>query len=127
HKRRVLIRPIKDEYAKAIIDLDKILALAPEQSMFTLRGHARRMEGQCAKALEDFQEALRLAPDDAERFTDLARLHATCDDDQLRDAKRAIELGTKACALSGWRSTRALDALAIAYAADGDFENAVTW
>jgi tetratricopeptide (TPR) repeat protein len=39
----------------------------------------------------------------------------------------AVEFATKACALSDWKSSIDLQALAAAYAEAGDFPNAVKW
>jgi serine/threonine-protein kinase len=60
-------------------------------------------------------------------YDSLARLLATCPDDKVRDGNRAIEYATKACEWTAWKNPMYLDTLAAAYAAAGQFENAVRY
>jgi tetratricopeptide (TPR) repeat protein len=54
-------------------------------------------------AVADYSQAIRLSPDHASAYCGLAWVLATCPKDELRDGKRAVELATKACELSGWK------------------------
>jgi hypothetical protein len=45
----------------------------------------------------------------------------------MRDGKRAVQLGTKACELSNWKSSVHLATLAAAHSECGDFSEAVKW
>lgn len=54
----------------------------------------------------------------------LARLLATSDDPQVRDAPRAVRLALDVCERTHDADPRALDTLAAAYAANGQFEQA---
>jgi len=47
-----------------------------------------------------------------------------CLDKTIRDAKRAIAAGTKACELTNWKEAGYLDILAAAYAAAGQYADA---
>jgi len=52
---------------------------------------------------------------------------ATDPDPKIRDPKKALELAQAACDLSGGKNAPALDTLAVAFAANGDFDSALRW
>lgn len=52
---------------------------------------------------------------------------ATDPDPKIRNPKKALEFAQKACDLSGGKNAPALDTLAVAYAATGDFDSAIRW
>jgi tetratricopeptide (TPR) repeat protein len=83
--------------------------------------------GEYGKAIADYEQAIRLAPDDGDGYTSLAWLLATCVKDEVRDGKRAVQLATKACELSKWKDADCVGTLAAAHAECGDFAEAVKW
>jgi len=52
---------------------------------------------------------------------------ATCTKDSVRDGKKAVEYGTKACELSKWKIATIVGTLAGCYAECGDFKEAIKW
>jgi serine/threonine-protein kinase len=52
---------------------------------------------------------------------------ATCQRENCRDGKKAIEYARRAAELSEWKNPEFLDTLAAAYAADGNFTEAIKW
>ncbi len=52
---------------------------------------------------------------------------STTTKDELRDGKRALEFGLKACEATEYKEAHILSTLAAAYAESGDFENARKW
>ena len=58
-------------------------------------------------------------------MNNLAWILSTCADASLRDGKRAVELATHACELTGRKNAWLLDTLAAAFAETGDFKAAV--
>jgi tetratricopeptide (TPR) repeat protein len=88
-------------------------------------GSVFRSRGSFSDAIDQFREAVRLKPDWIPAGTSLAWLLATAPDAALRDANQAIRLAERAVDLSGRRDAGALDVLAAACAAAGEFDRAV--
>jgi tetratricopeptide (TPR) repeat protein len=84
-------------------------------------------KGEFKKALGDFEEAVRIQPDDVYSLQSLARLLAACSDDVIRDGSRAIKLSTTLCEQSQWKNGEHLETLAAGYAEGGRFDDAVKW
>jgi spermidine synthase len=77
------------------------------------------------EALVQLNAALRLAPDNPNILAEVARILAAHPDANKRNAQQAIQLAEKAWKLTGQRAPQAGDALAIAYASAGKYEQAV--
>jgi tetratricopeptide (TPR) repeat protein len=91
------------------------------------RGDALLSVGKHADAVKDYDEALKLDPEDTGVLNNLAWVLATSPDDPVRNAERSIELGTKACELTKYQKPHILSTLAAGYAEKGDFETAKKW
>src|SRR5262249_16872602 len=83
--------------------------------------------GEYDKALADFNQALRIKPNDARACNNLAYLQATCPDSRYRDGQAAFRNANKAYQLSGGKEWDIVDTLAAAYAESGDSEKAREW
>ncbi len=86
---------------------------------------ALTMTGQLDKALEHFREAVRLKPDYLEPLNRMARILAMHPEPKLRDPNQAIELAKRAAELTGHKDATILETLAAAYAAAGQFDQAL--
>jgi tetratricopeptide (TPR) repeat protein len=116
------------DYDTAIAEFTEVIRLDPTaDAAYHNRANAYADKKEYAKAVADYEQAIRLAPDDPTGHTDLAWLLATCPDAEVRDGKRAVELATRACQLSGWRDANDLENLAAGYAECGQFDKAVRW
>jgi tetratricopeptide (TPR) repeat protein len=91
------------------------------------RADALLSVGQHADAVKDYDEALKLDPEDTHVLNNLAWVLATSPEDDVRNAKRSIELGLKACELTKYEKPHILSTLAAGYAEKGDFETAKKW
>ena len=67
------------------------------------------------------------AVEHAKFLNSAAWILATDPNPELRDPKTALEFAKKACDLTGGKNAPALDTLAVAYAANGDFDSALRW
>jgi tetratricopeptide (TPR) repeat protein len=91
------------------------------------RGDALLSVGKHADAVKDYDEAIKLDPDDTGVLNNLAWVLATSPDDPVRNADRSIEIGTKACELTKYQKPHILSTLAAGYAEKGDWETAKKW
>jgi tetratricopeptide (TPR) repeat protein len=118
----------KKQSAKAIEVYSKYLEKEPENGEFLRgRGDAYTNIGKINEALADYEKAYKIDPKDSGLLNNLAWLLATAPEEKLRNGKRALELATQACELTGYKMPHILSTLAAAYAENGDFENARKW
>jgi tetratricopeptide (TPR) repeat protein len=89
------------------------------------RGYAYEHAGLVAKAIPDYEQTIVADADYPDVKNNLAWILATSTDPALRDPKRAIELSTRENEKKRWKAPSALDTIAAAYAAAGDFGKAV--
>ena len=81
--------------------------------------------GQVREAASHYRSALRQNPDAPEPLQHLAWIAATDARPECRDGAQAVELATRACALTGQKSPSMLLTLAAAYAETGRFKDAL--
>jgi tetratricopeptide (TPR) repeat protein len=91
------------------------------------RGDAYLNIGKQREAIADYEAALVREPDNSGVLNNLAWVLATSPDAGLRDGRRAVELATKACELTGYGQAHILSTLAAGYAEQGDFATAQRW
>lgn len=91
--------------------------------LFGLLGDLYYSRDQYAKAVEAYENAIRLGSEGAEIFNNLAWLYATCEDAGLRAPARALDLARKASELSS--APHILDTLAESYFVNGQYDAAV--
>ncbi len=81
--------------------------------------------GDTSQAIAEYERALQLSPNDPVAQCTLAWLLATARESNLRDGAKALELATRANTTTGGTNPLIFRTLAAAYAACGDFSNAV--
>lgn len=112
-------------YSAAVAAYSKCIELDPKFTpAYVNRGFAHKNLKQFEFALKDYEQALLLEPDSPAAQNDLAWLLATCEQENLRDGKRALESALAACRTSEYRQPEYIDTLAAAYARQGEFSKA---
>jgi tetratricopeptide (TPR) repeat protein len=88
---------------------------------------AQDRQGKYADAIGHYEATLVLIPNDPATLNNLALLYATSTNQEVRSSKMAVLLATRACDATTSQNARYMDTLARAYAADGDFFQAIDW
>lgn len=115
---------------EAIKIYNSILEDDPENSgAIRGRGDAYLAIGEHAKAIQDYEQVIEIQKDepDAGTINNLAWVLATSPKPEIRDGKRSLELGLRACELVEYKESYAVSTLAAGYAEIGDFEKAREW
>jgi tetratricopeptide (TPR) repeat protein len=112
----------------ALADYNEAIRLNPSlAAAIGNRGNAYKQKKDYAHAISDYDRVLQLEPGHPAGFRTLAQALAACPRDSLRDGKKAIQYARKACELASWKDAATIDVLAMAYAANGDFSEAIKW
>lgn len=82
--------------------------------------------GQFREAVAEYRHVLAMQPDNPEGLSNYAWILATCSDPAVRDGREAVQLGERACRLTGFKQAQMVGVLAAAYAETGRFTDAVT-
>jgi tetratricopeptide (TPR) repeat protein len=113
---------------KAIELFNQMIETDPESwQARRARADAYLSVGRHAEAIADYEFALKAEPEDSHMLNNLAWVLATSTDDSIRNGKRAVEIGLKACEVTKYAKPHILSTLAAAYAESGDWENALKW
>lgn len=125
---RGYIRFQQENHKAAIKDFGLAIELNENDAVaYNNRGYNRFKIGEHANALVDYNKAIELTPKYSLAHQNRAWLLATVEDPEIRDPKTAIESAQLACELTNFQSVSDLAALAAAFAADGQFKQAVGW
>lgn len=117
---------------KAVVIITSLLDMGIEDPSLKASALRARADAYLAfskheEAIRDYEEALKLDPEDSGILNNLAWVLATTPNDKLRDGERSIQLGLKACELTEYKASHILSTLAAGYAETGDFETAMKW
>ena len=112
----------------AVADYNAAIQLDPGYiHAYVCRAMITKQRRAFPQAVAELTDLARFAPEHAEVHRTLARILATCNNDEVRDGPRALREATRACELTQWRDPDCLDTLAAAYAEVGDYRSAVAW
>ena len=112
-----VLHVVQGRSADALPPLEKAVRLAPRKAT-AWRNYAEALgsAGRSADAVRAFRAALDVEPEDANALEGLAWILATAPDAAVRDGRAAVDLATRAAALTGDSMPNVLDTLAAAYA-----------
>jgi tetratricopeptide (TPR) repeat protein len=113
---------------RAVELLDVVIDREPKNwQALRVRGDAQLGLGKHREAADDYAAALEIQPKDSGLLNNLAWLLATSPEEKVRDGKKSVELGTKACEETQFKEAHILSTLAAGYAEQGDFAAARKW
>jgi tetratricopeptide (TPR) repeat protein len=81
--------------------------------------------GKTKAAVENYYRILKREPDRIELLNDLARILAVAEDADVHNPTDAVKFAQRACELTKYKQPEKLDTLAAAYAAAGNFAEAI--
>jgi Tfp pilus assembly protein PilF/uncharacterized RDD family membrane protein YckC len=126
HDGRGNVRRVLKDYDAALADYETVVQLNPLSARaYYKRGRVLTLRKEFERAVRDYEKAVELDPKLIAAHNSLAWVLATCPDAKVRDGRRAIGAGAKACQLTDWKSGLQLDTLAAAYAEAGQFAEAI--
>jgi tetratricopeptide (TPR) repeat protein len=112
-------------FDEAMLEFTNALKLAPDFPMTHFQmGMALLKQGRDAEALEQLRAALRLDPDNVPILAYTARVLAAGDNPKIRDGQAALQYAVRANLLTGSAEPSVLDALGMACAEAGRFDDA---
>jgi tetratricopeptide (TPR) repeat protein len=113
------------ESALKFIPKDQTFYLPLRIQIHKLLGEIRLAQKKFALAIAQFQEALKLNPNQPEILNTFAWTLLTCSDQTLRDSRKALELAQKACELTQSKHPGYLNTLAVAYGKNNNLSEAI--
>ena len=117
----------RGNYSEAAAQLLRALELSPDNAAaHTNLAGVLAAEGRTREAVAHYRSALETNASLLEPLLDLSWLLATTRDASLREPAEALRLAERAAAITNGTSIRALDTLAAALAASGEFDRAIT-
>ncbi|RJQ50382.1 MAG: tetratricopeptide repeat protein, partial [Desulfobacteraceae bacterium] len=105
--------------------LENEIRRTPENArLFSMRGDLHYSRKEYSKAIESYEQAIRLKPESPQVLNNLAWLYATCPSSEFRNPVRAMHLAERAAAME--QSSQIMDTLAESYFVNGYREAAVS-
>ena len=125
---RGLLKRKMGDLTGAMADINSAIRIAPGDSRsFYSRGLVHDSRGEYREAIADYTQSVILKPDDTVSLNNLAWMCATRPGLSDSDRTKALAYANKACTLTHWKEPVFIDTLAAAYAAIGQYDDAIKW
>ena len=108
-------------------ELNEAVRIAPGAEVLFARGICLLIARRYGEALADFLWVVAAAPNHAAAALMAARILACAPDPAVRDGNKAVDIANRLCHLTAWKDLPAINALAAAFAEQGDWPSAVNW
>lgn len=115
-----------DKPAEAVTELEVALKITPAIEHHLALAEAHSLLNNNARAIAHYEQSLNFNTDVPATLNNLAWLLATAPESNLRNGKRAVEMGEKAARLVEQKEPFILGTLAAAYAEAGQFDKAIS-
>jgi tetratricopeptide (TPR) repeat protein len=131
--KRAAVYAREHDLKDAIADLDEASRIEPENpTPYLVKARFYDQIGNADLSLANLSKALDLANSDRDVsnydvFNSYAWIRATSSTPKVLDGSAALKYAISACQLTHWENPNYLDTLAAAYAANGQFGEAVKW
>ncbi|MBA4387076.1 MAG: hypothetical protein C0404_03785 [Verrucomicrobia bacterium] len=113
-------------YDEADRIVDVLIKTHPDEYQYEMKAYVASKQEKYKSAVEYYNKVIELAPGAPDGYNGLAWIRATCPKDEFRDARKAVDLASKAAALSKKKTFGVLSTVACAHAEAGDFEKALS-
>jgi len=118
----------QQKWDAAVQSLEQSVEISPDVAQPHLDlANIYRSQGDMSKSVLHFQRALQADSSQVQVMNTLAWLLATTSEEEVRDAREALRLSLQCAEKTNYRNPAVFNTLAAAYAANGDFENAIQW
>lgn len=119
--------PTDAKLFQSIDDFSIAIGLGPQHAVtYVARGLVWDSMEEYPRAIQDFERAFQIDPNDVDSIAPLSWFLATTPAIDFRNGNRAVELAMRACELTNWHDRKSLVALAAAFAEIGQFDSAQT-
>ena len=126
HTNLAMLLAEKGQTTEAVRHWTKSLDLEPEQAVVHWElGMALVKQNKVTEAVSHLRETVRLNPNQPGVLNYLAWVLAAYPDIPVHNPKEAVQLAQNSCRLTDYKYAESFDTLAVAYAANGQFDMAV--